>query len=140
MWDIKTEWVEPSAKMTYAALVLFAPTASLTKISLSMTHLRILPARSDRMCAWIAIIFSVLYCISITLVMIFQCRPISAYWDINIEDYQCIDEPAFNFTSQILNSVSDIFIFLWPVRTLWSVRVPLQQRLGLIFVFSIGIV
>jgi hypothetical protein len=72
--------------------------------------------------------------------MIFQCRPISAYWDINIEDYQCIDEPAFNFTSQILNSVSDIFIFLWPVRTLWSVRVPLQQRLGLIFVFSIGIV
>ena len=138
LWDVKREWVVPTSKLTYAAIILFAPTASLAKISLSMTHLRILPGASDRRFAWFAIIFSILYCISITLVMIFQCHPIYAYWDIDIEEYSCIDEPAFNFSAQILNSVSDILIFLWPVRTLWSVRVPVRQRLGLVFVFSIG--
>jgi hypothetical protein len=37
-----------------------------------------------------------------------------------------------------LNSTSDFLIFLWPIRTLWTVRVPLKQRLGLVFIFSVG--
>jgi hypothetical protein len=67
-------------------------------------------------------------------------RPISSYWDPSITNYECVHERAFNYASQALNSSSDFLIFLWPIRTLWTVRVPLKQRLGLVFIFSVGAV
>lgn len=140
IWDIRYSWVAPTGKLVYATMILFAPTASLAKISLSLTHLRILPSTSDRMFARGAIVFSVCYGISITTVMIFQCWPINSYWDPSIANYECIQERAFNYASQALNSTSDFLIFLWPIRTLWTVRVPLKQRLGLVFIFSVGAV
>jgi hypothetical protein len=72
-WDVKFPWVSITGRITYATMILFAPTASLTKISLSLTYLRILPSFSDRLFARAAIVFSICYAISITTVMIFQC-------------------------------------------------------------------
>jgi hypothetical protein len=139
IWDVKFAWIAPTGKLTYATMILFAPTASLAKLSLSITHLRILPSTSDRVFARAAIIFSICYCISITLVMIFQCNPIASYWNPRaLSQYSCVDERAFNYSAQALNSVSDFLIFLWPIRTLWTVRVPIKERLGLVFIFSIG--
>lgn len=140
-WDVKKEWYTPASKLTYVSLILYAPTASLAKISLCLTYLRILPDASDRLFSKIAIVFSVCYCIAITLVMTFQCSPVSTYWKYSpFMQFNCINEPVFNFTAQLINSVSDILIFLWPVRTLWTVRVPIRQRLRLVFVFSVGAV
>jgi hypothetical protein len=135
-------------------MALFAPTASLTKISLCLTYLRILPSFSDRFFARIAILFSVFYALSITSVMVFQCwyvyvsslkdyeankyRPISSYWNIGARNYKCIDERQFNYAAAALNTFSDFLIFLWPIRTLWTVRVPIRRRLGLVFIFSVG--
>lgn len=79
IWDIRYSWVAPTGKLVYATMILFAPTASLTKISLSLTHLRILPSTSDRMFARGAIVFSVCYGIAITIVMIFQCWCVRAF-------------------------------------------------------------
>jgi hypothetical protein len=67
-------------------------------------------------------------------------RPINSYWDPSITNYECIQERAFNYAAQALNSTSDFLIFLWPIRTLWTVRVPMKQRLGLVFIFSVGAV
>jgi hypothetical protein len=37
-----------------------------------------------------------------------------------------------------MNTTTDLAVFLWPAPRLFSLQLPLQQRLGLIFVFSIG--
>ncbi|KAF2663235.1 hypothetical protein BT63DRAFT_380313 [Microthyrium microscopicum] len=138
LWDVAPSLIKPTGMLTYVSLAFFGPATSLAKISLSLTHLRILPSRSDRWFARCAIVFSVGYCISITLVNIFQCSPIRAYWSYRIDHYTCVHERPFNYASQALNSASDFLIFLWPARTLWTVRVPVKQRLMLIFVFSVG--
>ncbi|KAF2397985.1 hypothetical protein EJ06DRAFT_558411 [Trichodelitschia bisporula] len=139
IWDIRRSWVEPTWKITFATQVMFAPTASLTKISICLTYLRTLPSASDRMFAKAAIAFSVLYCISIMLVNIFQCYPVNRYWSFQGRPYTCIDQFSFTIAAQALNSLSDFCIFLWPARTLSTVRIPLKQRLGLIFTFSVGV-
>lgn len=66
-------------------------------------------------------------------------RPIISYWDPLEHPPSCVDRQALTVATQGVNSVSDLLIFLWPARTLWGVRVPKQQRFGLVFVFSIGV-
>jgi hypothetical protein len=68
-------------------------------------------------------------------------RPIASYWD-PFEHFpqKCVDRQALTVATQGVNSISDLLIFLWPARTLWGVRLPKQQRFGLVFVFSIGVV
>jgi len=141
LWDIKMPWIPPTGRLTYATLVLFAPTASLAKISICMTYLRVFPSASDRRFAQFGIAFSVLYCVTVTLLNVFQCWPIASYWaPFKYNTFRCIDRRALTIATQAVNSASDFLIFLWPARTLSGVRLPRMQRFGLIFVFSIGVV
>jgi len=39
-----------------------------------------------------------------------------------------------------LNTSSDLMVFLWPAPRLWTLRLPIKQRIGLIFVFCLGCV
>jgi len=106
-----------------------------------MTYLRVFPSQSDRRFAWFGIIFSIIFCVSVTAINIFQCWPIASYWDpFDHYPQRCVDRKALTLATQAVNSASDLLIFLWPVRTLYGVRLPKQQRLGLIFVFSIGVI
>lgn len=66
-------------------------------------------------------------------------RPIVGYWDPLGHPTTCVDRQALTVATQAVNSVSDLLIFLWPARTLWGVRLPMRQKLGLVFVFSIGV-
>lgn len=37
-----------------------------------------------------------------------------------------------------LNSLSDFLVYLWPAKPLWSLQLPLKQRIGLILIFAVG--
>jgi hypothetical protein len=145
------------SQLTYVTLVLFAPTASLAKISICMTYLRVFPTQSDRRFAQFGIVFSIVFCVAVTLINIFQCwyvnlratmkgneltnnRPIVSYWNpFDHYPQKCINREALTLATQGVNSMSDLLIFLWPARTLWGVRLPKQQRIGLVLVFSMGV-
>jgi hypothetical protein len=67
-------------------------------------------------------------------------RPIVSYWDpFDHFPQKCVNRQGLTVATQGVNSISDLLIFLWPARTLWGVRLPKQQRIGLVFVFSIGV-
>ncbi|KAF2430786.1 hypothetical protein EJ08DRAFT_696998 [Tothia fuscella] len=137
--DVHPSWIKPTAKITWGSLVLYAPTASLAKISICLSYLRLFPSTSDRRFAQFGIAFSVLYCIIVTVLNIVQCLPIHAYWE-PVAAWKCINREALTIASQAVNSLSDFLIFLWPARTLSGIRLPPAQRFGLIFVFSIGVI
>lgn len=60
-------------QLTWTSLVLYAPVASLTKISICLTYLRVFPLMSDRRFAQFGIAFSVIYCVVTTLLNVLQC-------------------------------------------------------------------
>ncbi|KAE9986453.1 hypothetical protein EG328_005679 [Venturia inaequalis] len=140
IWDIPVAHFIPSGKLTYISLVLFAPSASLAKISICMTYLRVFPSQSDRRFAQFGIGFSVIFCVIVTFINIFQCWPIIGYWNPLEHAPKCVDRQALTLATQAVNSISDLLIFLWPARTLWGMRLPAQQKFGLVFVFSIGVI
>ncbi|KAF2639815.1 hypothetical protein P280DRAFT_50006 [Massarina eburnea CBS 473.64] len=139
IWDQKEEWHVIYNKMGFAADILFPLCCSLTKISLCLTYLRLFPSRTDQIFSFAVITFLILYTLACVGLMLFQCAPIRGYWDVNVES-KCINMRVTLLAVAILNSISDFLVYLWPAKPLWSLQLPLKQRLGLILLFSVGCV
>jgi len=64
---------------------------------------------------------------------------VRAIWDATIFHKKCLDGHTLLTAIGALNVVSDFLIFLWPVKPLWQIKLPLSQRIHLISVFSLGV-
>lgn len=72
-----------------------------------------------------------------SIVGIFQCNPRSKAWDISVPG-TCFDRLAFFITNGVLNVAQDVVIYVIPIQILWTISLPMKQRLVLIAVFVIG--
>src|SRR5262245_32387372 len=75
-----------------------------------------------RKLALLTMAFVVLSTAACVLAGIFQCEPVAAAWDRSITNAKCIHRPTFFLANAIINIVSDVVIYLLPMRTLWNVR------------------
>jgi hypothetical protein len=108
----------------------------------------------DKMFCWALGVFVVLYTVACLFLSLFQCTPIKGYWDPSVEQ-KCINMRVTLVSIAALNSLSDFLVYLvslydllwnsnsdlykYPMKPLWSLRLPVKQRLGLIFLFSVGL-
>ncbi|RMZ69085.1 integral membrane [Pyrenophora seminiperda CCB06] len=138
IWDLRPEWYTPYWKMVYAADLLFPMACSLTKISVCLTYLNLFPSASTKKFCYTMGIFISCYTVACVFMSLFQCSPITAYWDPNVEP-TCIDMGVALEVIAALNSFSDCVVYLWPAKPLWSLQLPIRQRLGLIGLFSVGL-
>jgi hypothetical protein len=65
--------------------------------------------------------------------------PAASYWDATIKSEYCINADVFNIVTAVVNSGTDFVVYLWPVQFLWGIQIPTKQKLGVIFLFVIGI-
>jgi hypothetical protein len=64
--------------------------------------------------------------------------PVNAYWDLSVKEKRCYNQKVAMMVVSALNSVSDLTVFLWPAPKIMDIQLPVKQRLGLVFVFSLG--
>ncbi|KAF2019062.1 hypothetical protein BU24DRAFT_111794 [Aaosphaeria arxii CBS 175.79] len=137
IWDLKPEWAEPYAKIGFIADILFPISCSLTKVSLCLTYLRLFPGKADKIFNYTLMIFVTIYTVVCIFLMLFQCTPIRGYWDPSAKQ-SCINTRVTLVVVAALNSLSDFLIFLWPAKPLWSLHLPMKQRISLIMIFAVG--
>jgi hypothetical protein len=78
--------------------------------------------------------------IALTLVNIFQCRPVSAaIWPPQTGTATCTDIVTIYLSSAPVNLITDIAIFLLPVPVLTKLRLPRKQKIILVVTFSFGV-
>lgn len=76
--------------------------------------------------------------------MIFQCRPVDAYWkqfsypDPYTENFSCLFEGAVPMANAIVSVVTDFLTALLPICLFVQVQLPMRQKISLGIVFGIG--
>lgn len=90
------------------------------------------------MTTWILILSVSLYGVSVPVTSIFQCSPITAFWDKSIEHATCLDITTFVWTIGSLNLILDVAIVTLPVYVLKDLRVPRMQKWVIIGMFAIA--
>ncbi|KAH6621989.1 hypothetical protein C7974DRAFT_214334 [Boeremia exigua] len=152
IWDIgvfkNPEKVVIARKYVLSILCVFCVASGLVKISILLFFRRLssrVVSNGFRYATWITIGFIASSSIAFTLVPIFGCRPISAFWDqtnstkiLNGYKYHCFNEGADVFAASIISMVQDFFTALLPTFLYWKLRIPVRQKMALFGIFAIG--
>lgn len=81
--------------------------------------------------------FMAAHVIAFTLAVIFQCAPISFYWNKEIKG-QCVNSNHLAFAGAGFSIFEDFFVMLLPIWVLKDLQMSLKKRIELFFMFAIG--
>lgn len=73
-----------------------------------------------------------------TLMIFLICRPFAYNWD-NFLDGTCGNTTAGYLTVTAFNFVIDLAITLLPARIIWHLHMPTARKVGIIIMFSLGL-
>ncbi|KAH8589763.1 hypothetical protein B0O99DRAFT_472010, partial [Bisporella sp. PMI_857] len=116
---------------------IYVTTVALTKVSLLFMYYRLFPIDNMRIGCWILGVLSICWCISIIMVSIFQCTPISKAWNPTIPGH-CINLKGSFIGNAVPNILTDIAILALPMPHVWSLHTTLIQKCQLSALFLLG--
>ncbi|MCJ1400657.1 hypothetical protein MMC11_003865 [Xylographa trunciseda] len=85
-----------------------------------------------------ALIWSVLWWVSGTLVEIFFPSPIPTYWDPNVSGKWLINYDGFWFAAMVLELVTELTILSLPIRQISKLQLSRKKKILLSFIFLLG--
>jgi hypothetical protein len=134
-------------KLAFAYQLLYLITLLFTKLSLLLFYRRLLgPNTGGRL---IPVIYAtmgilVMYTVIALFLLIFQCKPVRAYWTPEIHTKYC---PSWEgglrrlyFGVLVVSVGSDFWVLGMPVFIVWKLNISRWKKLGCVVVFSLGTV
>lgn len=132
---------EQYVQIYYVALCVYLFVAAAVKSSLTIFIMRIFPQRYIQLIGRGLLGFIFVFSLSGELVLIFQCKPVRAFFDKTITDAKCLSSDtlfAITMYQGVTMFLLDIVILLLPMRAIWQLQMPLRKRALLAFMFSFG--
>ena len=83
-------------------------------------------------------LISFAYFLSVVLESFLFCHPIAFNWDKSI-DGTCTDPSLAYLMAAITNLLIDAIIVLLPIPVLWTLQMPLFQKVAITGMFSLGL-
>ncbi|KAL3420746.1 integral membrane protein [Phlyctema vagabunda] len=132
-----TCWTD-TAKLFYVGEIVYYVCVAFTKFSLLTLYLRFFTTKKLRMTAYATMLFVTLTGISIIIVIVFQCKPIPYAWNKAITGGKCVNVTAVFYSHAAINILTDFVIYIMPMKVLWGIARPRNEKIGLVVVFAIG--
>ncbi|CAI7604265.1 unnamed protein product [Penicillium glandicola] len=144
LWDIELLRLVTIQKLNLSFQILFSLSSCFTKISLLWFCRRLIVKSNFLLYNWafiLSIIFVALSSGMFSIISIFQCTPVRAYWQLSpTESYHCMNDGAIVFSASVINIFTDFLVTALPMPLIWSLKLPARQRLAVISIFALGAV
>ncbi|KAJ5795064.1 hypothetical protein N7457_001663 [Penicillium paradoxum] len=144
IWDIEMSRLATVQKLNLSFQIMFSVSSSFTKLSLLWFCRRLIVKGNFTLYNWTyisAMIFVGGSSILFILISVFQCTPISAYWQLSPpKPYRCMNEGAITFSASVINIFTDFIVTALPMPLIWRLKLPTRQRLAVISIFALGVI
>ncbi|EED12820.1 conserved hypothetical protein [Talaromyces stipitatus ATCC 10500] len=140
IWTLSFENLTKTLKDLYFAEVFYMVSEMFTQLSILFFYLRVFDSILFRQCAIGISIFVVCFGIANTFSMIFQCTPVSFFWDGWTGQYagKCININTFSWVRAAIEIFIDITIISLPIRLLLGLKLNWHKKLQILAMFSVG--
>ncbi|KAI0112238.1 hypothetical protein GGR51DRAFT_60538 [Nemania sp. FL0031] len=121
--------------------IAYTYSSPLIKLSVLIFYRRIFPTRTVRIGTLIIGIACILWCIPITILDFAQCRPLEAFWYIELQalpSTKCINPIQAFLGNSIANSLIDIFTLTLPINEVLKLHTTTRRKINIGFVFLLG--
>jgi hypothetical protein len=140
-WDVPTNY-DPTSGLLWVYIVgaVYNPILAIVKQSVLIFLLRLGgPKTGVRTAVWIVSALNVTEMIAVFLVVIFQCNPIRANWDLALAPTaKCINQATFGLTTGALTILTDLTTLAIPMYIFYGLRINRRTKVALILVFLLG--
>ncbi|KAG4439581.1 hypothetical protein IFR05_004929 [Cadophora sp. M221] len=127
--------VSEMLKSLFVAILAYNLSLTSIKISIVLQYLRVFVGTSIRFWCWATIVLVALYGLETVITAILTCIPVASFW---LGGGKCMNRKFIWFFNAALNILTDIIILALPMPVLSSLRLPMKQKIGLMFVFALG--
>ncbi|KAJ5723256.1 hypothetical protein N7488_001291 [Penicillium malachiteum] len=131
------DWTLIVGLLLYVFEPIYITTAGIIKFSVLLMYYRIFPVRYIKIGGYILGGLTLAWVISIDLLAIFQCNPISKAFDRALPGH-CINLKGALIGNGAPNFVTDILILALPAKLIWGLQANVWQRVSVICVFLTG--
>ncbi|KAJ5616245.1 hypothetical protein N7537_001359 [Penicillium hordei] len=137
-WDVQDENKIPFQKTIYVTMIMYGPTAYLTKVCLLWIMTRVFSP--FRKCViFIRIFMGVMlaYYIPAVIVKIRICSPIAKFWDQRI-DGTCLDHTSIILADSVVSVVSDMIVLILPLPLTLTLQISTKRKMRVRAILGAG--
>ncbi|EME80791.1 uncharacterized protein MYCFIDRAFT_110181, partial [Pseudocercospora fijiensis CIRAD86] len=138
IWDISLLDFNKIVRITAIDSVVYLIVMALAKFSILLFYLKLSREKWFTYSIYGVMALVVGFSSSLALALIFACTPLKKVWDVMVTGGHCINRGQIYLATAGLNAASDILMLFLPMPMLIKLQVPKLQKIGLIFIFSIG--
>ena len=114
-----------------------------TKVSICFFLLRIPQTASRKLSIplWVGIVVLLVSNTVLTLLWVFQCRPIKAAWEFHIENAKCFGHDTILqmiLAQALISIISDFALSFFPIVFLYKLNMGLKQKVGIAILMGLG--
>lgn len=117
------------------------PSLFCVKTSIIMFYVRIFPTRAIRITGWVIWTYTLLWLIGIWFATLFECQPISFFWNKTMDGGHCITNPliTIGLASGVLSCIGDMVIFAMPIPVVLGLNINNRKKAALGAIFAVGL-
>lgn len=127
--------------MTYATEILFGLVITTVKLSILWFYYTIFAVPNSAFNKSIikgTAVICVVWFLIVNFLVVFQCTPVHAYWDMLAMAPYCIDSPRLLLGYEMTNLFLDVVILCIPVAILRGVQLESSKKMGILAIFLLG--
>ncbi|KAF1976590.1 hypothetical protein BU23DRAFT_578496 [Bimuria novae-zelandiae CBS 107.79] len=143
IWGIEPDNITKCLHWLYFAYPFYMVTEAFCQASILAFYLRIMTDPTTRRIVWVFIVLVACFGTANLFAMIFQCWPISFFWEGwkgEMTPVSQIDMNLFSFIRGGLEIGLDLVILGLPLRTLSKLQMRVQKKLQIMSMFCVGFV
>jgi hypothetical protein len=120
--------------------ILYFALVSLVKLCLLLFYLRIFPGTGVRRLLWGTLIFDVMFGVCYVFLAIFQCTPISHYWENwhGEREGKCLSRSAIAWSNAGISIALDFWMLAIPLWQLRKLNLHWKKKIGVALMFGVG--
>lgn len=127
-------------QLDFVTMLAYVLALGTIKMSFCLLYLHIFPGERFRVACWWLLAIIVTQTVAETLVVIFQCTPVDKAWDATgLVEGTCVDMNIFYYANFAVKLASDLALFTMPIPKLVHLRMSVGKRVGLVVMFSLGL-
>ncbi|EXL69312.1 hypothetical protein FOPG_14715 [Fusarium oxysporum f. sp. conglutinans race 2 54008] len=139
-WFIEPEDYVQNNKLGWVAQILLFASICLLKISILLLLLRIKDSRRVRYAAWGIMAGLVVTNFGCIIILLSECRPVSAYWTGVGECWNPRIRIYYIYATIAFSILTDLICSLLPVLVIWNTSLPLKTKISVWALMSLGLV
>jgi hypothetical protein len=144
---VKTDVPQPAQRVDeyarfglFMAELLYALSLGFSKLAILCFYWRLFSVSNIRPGIYVLQGSTIIWLVIRTVMTIFHCTPVDAYWNLNIQGAVCrIDPGKFMFGTTLVHLLLEIAVLFLPVFQVATLQLRLGQKIAVVAMFMFGI-